>query len=658
MKSQTKWIAAVMVGLLAVATTALAASTDCYAFFGYGQSTLDAPACVITYFDGYFDGQTLTVTKFLAGGSGDLKVGVPLSGPGVMNVPTTVITAFGTGKGREGSYTVNNPQTLGSTTTPVTCSALIAIEDFTALTPTNVTRNAYMIADPLGGPRPMWESLTPTNGGSEFPVSTAAWKGFTPLHELAFAFKHWRGFLVGTPMSGFAAQFAAEKGEGPDRYAMVLANLSRGGADWATSTLQLKPGTAHWTNLLTAAKYIKSGVQDSPNALVNNPGPLKYRTGGMIMRLGETAAAGGIAYAATAFTTSSTNIFMGGTAPATLGTGWQVYDGTKFAWVGTVQSWTGTNLVLQGTAATKSVGANDQLRFSIGQDGFLGELREMVELWNKVDIAEPRNALGTPIFAAHPSSANFTVCEATYGFHIALAHVREALADRRFVLAGPSFMGRYQSDAVHQQADGNALVGAYIGQWAAWWYQGKRTVPFIMTAASVLKPTQCDGTHYGIRVTFAIPPTGSAAQQTLQFYTDSMIPKFSNYGFAYTDGVIVFDHAGASASGIKIAASPFLATTNTNLPGAANQIDIPLSGDPSAATHPTISLGASITPNGVAVNGCNNIHIFAHNVADSSTHAVALPGLSGRAFGAGGNQLVNFASACAIEVGQTLVPAW
>jgi len=219
-------------------------------------------------------------------------------------------------------------------------------------------------------------------------------------------------------------------------------------------------------------------------------------------------------------------------------------------------------------------------------------------------------------------------------------------------------MGRYQSDAVHQQADGNALVGAYIGQWAAWWHQGKRTVPFIMTAASVLKPAECDGKHYGVRVTFAMPPTGSAAQQTLQLYTDKKIPLFTNSGFTYTDGPVVFDHAGAAASGIKIAAAPFLATANTHSPGAANQVDIPLSGDPSGATNPTISLGAAITPNSVTVNGSPNVHIFAHNVADSSTRTLALPGLSGKAFGAGGIQLVNFASACAIGVGQTIAPAW
>jgi hypothetical protein len=335
-----------------------------------------------------------------------------------------------------------------------------------------------------------------------------------------------------------------------------------------------------------------------------------------------------------------------------------VYDWTKQTWVGTVRTWSGGNLVLTAASATASSGASDLLQFSVGNDGFLAELREMVQCWNEADISEPRNPLGAPIFATHPSSSNFTIGEATYGFHIALAHDREALADRRFVLAGPSFMGRYQSDSVHQQSDGNALAGAYMGQWAAWWHQGKRTAPFIMTAATALAPADCDGKHPGIRVTFAMPPTGSAAQQTLQFYTDSKIPPFANYGFTYTDGPTVFNHAGPSVSGITISARPFLATANTHKPGAANQIDIPLSGDPARATHPTISLGAAITPNGVAINGVLNVHVFAHNVADSSTRAVALPGLSGKAFGAGGNHLVNFASACSIELGQNLAPAW
>jgi len=440
---------------------------------------------------------------------------------------------------------------------------------------------------------------------------------------------------------------------------MVLAGLSRGGADWNTSTLQLKPGTSHWTNLITAANYIKSGVEKPGNPLVNNPGAAKYRTGGMILRLGESAAAGGRANTKEAFTTTSTTLSMDGPNPyGSVNPEWQVYDATKHAWVGTVKSWTGNELVLNAPAAIASAGANDMLLFSVGNDGFLAELQDMMTQWNAVDIATPRYKLGAPIFAAHPSSSNFTIIEAEYGFHIALAHVREALADRRFVLAGPSFVGRYQGDAVHQQADGNAIVGAYIGQWAAWWYQGKRTVPFIMTAATVLTPEKCDGKHYGVRVTFAMPPTGSAAQETLRFYTDKNIPAIVNYGFNYTDGPKIFDYNGPAASGITIAATPFLAGRNTLLPGAANQIDIPLSGNPAGAVNPTISLGAGITPNGVTIIDLPNAHIFVHNVADCSTRAVALPGLAGKAFGTDGNQLVNFASACSIRVGQTISPAW
>jgi hypothetical protein len=402
-------ILVVTVVFICFMTSARAAGRDCYGFFGYGQSTNDAPATVITYCDGFISWQTLTVTKFGIS-SGDLAVGVPISGPGIVNVPTTVITALGTGKGREGTYSVNNSQTLGSAAQPVTFSALVAISDFALLTPTNVTRNAYMIADPLGGPRPMWESLTPTGGGSEVPISTKSWRGFIPLHELAFASNFWRGFFIETPMSGFAAQFAAEMELGPDRYFMVVADMARGGADWATSTLQLKPGTTHWTNLLTAMKYIKNGVEGSAHALVNNPGPSNYRTGGMILRLGETAAAGERMSAKEAFTKSSTTIAMNGSnSRNAIGAGWQVYDWTKHAWVGTVRSWSGNNLVLNAAAATASSGAADLLQFSVGNDGFLAELREMVQCWNAADIAAPRNPLGAPIFAAQPSSSNFTI---------------------------------------------------------------------------------------------------------------------------------------------------------------------------------------------------------------------------------------------------------
>ena len=56
---------------------------------------------------------TMTVSAILSG-SGNLFVGQPITGPGV--APYTKITAFLTGTGRTGTYSVNTSQTVASTT--------------------------------------------------------------------------------------------------------------------------------------------------------------------------------------------------------------------------------------------------------------------------------------------------------------------------------------------------------------------------------------------------------------------------------------------------------------------------------------------------------------------------------------------------------------
>lgn len=66
---------------------------------------------------GYIIGTTLTVTT---ASTGDLQVGSLLTMVGIL--PNTVITAFGTGVGGTGNYTVNQSQTLASSGTPIAIS--------------------------------------------------------------------------------------------------------------------------------------------------------------------------------------------------------------------------------------------------------------------------------------------------------------------------------------------------------------------------------------------------------------------------------------------------------------------------------------------------------------------------------------------------------
>jgi hypothetical protein len=268
---------------------------------------------------------------------------------------------------------------------------------------------------------------------------------------------------------------------------------------------------------------------------------------------------------------------------------------------------------------------------SISRAAFLAELQALLAAWNAANIDDNPHQLGAPIFAASPSQASSGTA---YAFGIYAAHADMALSDRRFVLATPSFVGEYQNDVIHQTSRGNALIGAYLGKWAAWWHQGKRCAPFVMTAATMISSTVC-------RVTFQMPPTGSAAQATLQFYSDANLPSLANQGFSYSD---------QSASGVTIASVALTA-------GSTNQIDITLSANPTGFLNPTISLGATRSPNGKTFWTTLNANVLSHNVADSDTRTVALPGLTGNAFG-GGSQLPNFANHCDIVIGTTKQTAW
>jgi hypothetical protein len=77
-------------------------------------------------FTGSITGSTLTITNVLLGA---LSVGATLLGTGI--VPGTAITAFGTGTGGVGTYTISPAQTLASMT--------IAAGVTTLLQPTNLT---------------------------------------------------------------------------------------------------------------------------------------------------------------------------------------------------------------------------------------------------------------------------------------------------------------------------------------------------------------------------------------------------------------------------------------------------------------------------------------------------------------------------------------
>lgn len=72
----------------------------------------------------------------------------------------------------------------------------------------------------------------------------------------------------------------------------------------------------------------------------------------------------GASPAASAFTTSSTTITMGGSAPSWFVNGMSVYDNTTGSYVGTASTWVSTTVTLSSTSAINSSGSTDSLQFS------------------------------------------------------------------------------------------------------------------------------------------------------------------------------------------------------------------------------------------------------------------------------------------------------
>ena len=694
--------------LLALLCTApaQAASPVALTFLGYGQSTMfgsisgDLTVCGGTASSG---STSITISNWSSAYAMNVG-GATASGiycGGLQSNPITTIASQQSGTaGQNGAYTLSQP-TLSAISGTTNCDCVSGINstftgyDMTLVTPSNINANAFMIATSTsttggtGGPRPYWETLDGSNAANNTPVITSRWTGFTQLHENMNAGPSASGnaFSTETPMSSLVAQYVAMTGLAAPN-AIIAANMAHGGEDWVASYLNiLGPGGLNdWANYVAAQKFIKNNVQGSSSALSGtgfptSAGPWTYHLGGVFMRLGESAAQG-ITFTASASWALNATTITGSGGSTLRGVlqpipGWCVYDYTTSTFSGYAASLTSTTITLAnpGGAQGASSGSADTLWLSPCYPGYLAELKSMLAQITASDVSDAPTRGGVPIFSHVPSSTNFTPRELYYGFQVNAANGAAGLADRRFVVTGPSFAaGPYQSDGVHGLPRQNAMVGAYMGKWAAWYYLGYRTAPFVMTQASIIAPAACDGTHYCIRVSFLMPPsqpsgTATAAQQqTLQIYTDANIPSVTNAGFCYMDGAYAAggsnfpNYCGTPASGITISS---VALANTE-GGANNQIDLRMSANPSSATNPTVSLGARSSSVTLFGSGAN---VFVHNVANQDCTLAANAGivsnsygfpqpLAGCAGGAGSKYLIDFAAPSFITVGQALSTAW
>jgi hypothetical protein len=131
-------------------------------------------------FTGSISGTTLTVT---AVASGTIKVGQWISGSGITASPQTTITALGTGTGGTGTYTVNQSQTVASTT--------ITSNGFPITRNGNTTQGTFSPFSQTG-----WGNYF--TGASGTYLSVARNSDLLPAANTDFTFEAWV-YLTATP---------------------------------------------------------------------------------------------------------------------------------------------------------------------------------------------------------------------------------------------------------------------------------------------------------------------------------------------------------------------------------------------------------------------------------------------------------------------------
>ncbi len=714
-----------------------------YLLFVYGQSTGAAVEPTVSSATGSTSGGTLTIT---AGGTnnGPFGVGAPVNcGTGGVGLAKgTTITAIAptlacgaggttacTGTGVSpytGTYAISDTTTVGSGTcyfVPTSVTTGNGFNMYAPLTTSLPYNNAYMINAGGSSPRALVDSYTAAVTNINQPMSSTAnqgwagWSGFTGLRENSYNIQGSIGaqFYVETVTSSMAAEVMPSIASSN---ALVAMNMSRWAVGWAKggcapaggySTVVIgqctAPGSSFWADMRLAQLYAKQQIQYGSNALANNPGTLNTQVYAVGLRLGEAVAGrnqysgltGGTGAFTAGVTTSITMSSSNATSSTAVNPGDAIYDNTAGCWVGYVHSFVGTTLTFAGndptgaaTAAAlcSSTASTDVLYFSEAGN-YKNELADVVKQVNSNAFDASDTPSGNvPVVALQPSTE--TGSYGTFAMQtFAMPFVYEALADKRFILAGGSYPAEY-IDSVHNSSRGNALLGAYMGKWLKWWKAGRRTVPFIMTQAVTIAPNaaNCDATHYCIRVFFQMPPTDTPAEAVIQSYcasgcttTDSNIPALNNssnyWGFYYTDsqgstdGRIpgpnssLWNCSAAAGSGITIASAK-LAASETN-PGPTNAIDLVTSStaiDPATQANPTVCYGGWQAVGKSYWGGAANQYQLAGNIADRACDQPTNTALLGQAFknaacGTGNNFLPDFAAQSVVMIGAAaLAPAW
>jgi hypothetical protein len=117
---------------------------------GFGVGGFGSGVSANAVFTGSISGTTLTVSAVT---SGTVLVGQQITGSGISS--GTIITALGTGTGGAGTYTVNNSQTVSSTT--ITATLYSSGTPITATDWTLDNYGSFLVACPAGGAVYYWD---------------------------------------------------------------------------------------------------------------------------------------------------------------------------------------------------------------------------------------------------------------------------------------------------------------------------------------------------------------------------------------------------------------------------------------------------------------------------------------------------------------------
>jgi len=213
---------------------------------------------------GYISGTTLTIT---AVSSGTLAVNSQINATGI--TANTIITAFGTGTGLTGNYTINNSQTIGSSGSPVAITSFSATGGINLISGGSGYTSAPSVVFSGGGfTTTAAATCTITNGSVTGITITDAGAGYTSTPTISFGTQfqnnvsvskgdqiYYNGYLFSvtaggtTYATGYPTPSSPQTGSGTATFAYAGVVPSATATTCFVKTIIVNSGTSGYYNL-------------------------------------------------------------------------------------------------------------------------------------------------------------------------------------------------------------------------------------------------------------------------------------------------------------------------------------------------------------------------------------------------------------------------